>query len=79
MSNFAMHHLGDEEKREAIEALAELNPRKLVIGHCMFFGETDPENPIYSQETIYPSTVGHFSDALTDAGFAITVVEKIHE
>lgn len=45
---FAMHHLGQEEQRDAIEAIAELEPRKLVIGHCMFFGETDPEDPIYN-------------------------------
>lgn len=79
VSNFAMHHLGDEEKREAIEAIAELDPRRLVMGHCMFFGETDPEEPIYSQENIYPSTVGHLADVLTDAGFVVTAVEKVHE
>jgi predicted TPR repeat methyltransferase len=78
VSNFAMHHLGDEEKYEAIEALAELNPRKLVIGHCMFFGETDPEDPICSQKTIYPWTVGILADVLTNAGFAGTAVEKVH-
>ena len=79
VSTFAMHHLGQEEQRDAIEAIAELAPRKLVIGHCMFFGETDPEDPIYDPESIYPSTVGELADALTDAGFAVTAVEKIHD
>lgn len=79
VSNFALHHLGDEEKREAIEAIAELKPRKLVTGHCMFFGETDPEDPAYNQDSIYPSTVGHLADALTDAGFVLIEVERVHE
>lgn len=79
VSNFAMHHLGDEEKREAIEVIAGLNPRRVVIGHCMFFGETDPDDPAYSQESIYPSTVGHLADILTDAGFALTAVQRIHD
>lgn len=79
VSNFALHHLGDEGKRDAFEAIAELNPRRFVTGHCMFFGETDPEVPPYNQESIYPSTVGHLADVLTDAGFMLTEVEKIHE
>ena len=77
--NFAMHHLGQEEQRDAIEVIAELEPRELVIGHCMFFGETDPEDPIYNPESIYPATVEELADALTDAGFAVTAVEKIHD
>lgn len=79
VSNFALHYLGDEDKREAIEAIAALNPRKLVMGHCMLFGESEPEEPVYNQESIYPSTVGHLVDALTDSGFVLTEVEKIHE
>jgi cyclopropane fatty-acyl-phospholipid synthase-like methyltransferase len=79
VSNFAMHHLSDAEKREAIEAIAELGPRKFVLGDVMFFGEPDPEEPYYSPEVDDPSTVGHLADAMTDAGFALTAVEKVHE
>lgn len=79
VSNFALHHLGGAEQCDAIGAIAELEPRKLVTGHCMFFGDTDPAEPVYSRETIYPSTVGRLVDALTDAGFAVTAVEKIHD
>jgi SAM-dependent methyltransferase len=79
VSNFAMHHLSDEEKREAIEKIAELGPRKFVLGDVMFFGEPDPDEPFYSPEVDDPSTVGHLADALTDAGFALTAVERIHE
>ncbi|UPV74655.1 class I SAM-dependent methyltransferase [Halorussus limi] len=79
VSNFAMHHLSDEEKVEAIEAIAELGPRKFVLGDVMFFGEPNPDEPFYSPEVDDPSTVGHLADALTDAGFALTAVERVHD
>jgi cyclopropane fatty-acyl-phospholipid synthase-like methyltransferase len=79
VSNFAMHHLSDEEKREAIEVVASLGPRKFVLGDVMFFGAPDPEEPFYSPEVDDPSTVGYLADALTDAGFSLTAVEMVHE
>jgi cyclopropane fatty-acyl-phospholipid synthase-like methyltransferase len=79
VSNFAMHHLSDEEKREAIEVVADLGPRRFVLGDVMFFGTPDPEEPFYSPEVDDPSTVGLLADALTDAGFALTAVEMVHE
>jgi SAM-dependent methyltransferase len=79
VSNFAMHHLSDAEKREAIETIAALGPRRFVLGDVMFFGEPDPEEPFYSPEVDDPSTVGVLADALTDAGFALTAVEMVHE
>ncbi|WP_135852848.1 class I SAM-dependent methyltransferase [Halorussus salinus] len=79
VSNFAMHHLSDDEKVEAVEAIAELGPRKFVLGDVMFFGEPNPDEPFYSPEVDDPSTVGHLADALTEAGFALTAVEKVHE
>jgi SAM-dependent methyltransferase len=79
VSNFAMHHLSDAEKREAIEAIAELGPRRFVLGDVMFFGEPDPSEPFYSPEVDDPATVGTLADALTDAGFALVAVEMVHE
>ncbi|MFD1515389.1 class I SAM-dependent methyltransferase [Halomarina rubra] len=79
VSNFAMHHLANDEKREAIHAIAALNPRRFVLGDVMFFGEPNPENPLYSPEVDDPATVGMLADALTDAGFALTAVEMVHE
>ncbi|WP_254272234.1 class I SAM-dependent methyltransferase [Haloarcula marina] len=78
-SNFAMHHLGDEEKREAIDALAGLEPRRIVLGDVMFFGEPNPEDPFYSPEVDDPATVGVLVDAFTDAGYAVTAVEMVSE
>ncbi|WP_224447278.1 class I SAM-dependent methyltransferase [Haloprofundus salilacus] len=79
VSNFAMHHLSDDEKREAIEVISGLGPQKFVLGDVMFFGEPDPEEPFYSPEVDDPSTVGHLVDCLTDAGFALTAVERVHD
>jgi SAM-dependent methyltransferase len=78
-SNFAMHHLSDEEKVEAIAVIADLEPRRFVLGDVMFFGEPDPEEPFYSPEVDDPATVGTLADAFTDAGFALTAVESVHE
>jgi len=79
VSNFAMHHLSDEEKREAIDVLGSLGPDRIVLGDVMFFGEPDPEEPFYSPEVDDPSTVGHLADCFTDAGYALIAVEPVHD
>jgi len=78
-SNFAMHHLSDDEKREAVDTIAALRPPRFVLGDVMFFGEPDPDEPFYSPEVDDPATVGVLADALTDAGFALTAVEMVHD
>jgi cyclopropane fatty-acyl-phospholipid synthase-like methyltransferase len=78
-SNFAMHHLSDDEKREAVATIADLNPRRFVLGDVMFFGTPDPDEPFYSPEVDDPATVGTLVDALTDEGFVLTAVERVHE
>lgn len=79
VSNFAMHHLSDADKREAIDVIAGLEPERFVLGDVMLFGEADPEEPFYSPAVDDPATVGVLADALTDAGFALTAVERVHE
>ena len=78
-SNFAMHHVGDEGKREAIDVIGDLHPRRFVLGDLMFFGEPDPSEPYYDPSVDDPSTVGLLVDALTNAGFVVTAVEKVHD
>jgi len=78
-TNFAMHHLSDAEKREAIDAIADHEPDRVVLGDVMFFGEPDPEEPFYSPEVDDPATVGVLADAFTDAGYALTAVEPVHD
>jgi len=78
-SNFAMHHLADDEKREAIAVLADLGPRRIVLGDVMFFGQPDPDEPFYSPDVDDPATVGVLVDAFTDEDYAVTAVELIHD
>lgn len=90
VSNFALHHLSAEEKREAIRTMAALNggspsrtdtvgPRRIVLGDVMFFGGPDPSDPMYDPSVDDPSTVGVLVDAFTDAGYAVTQVDRVHE
>ena len=78
-SNFAMHHLSDHEKREAIGVVADLNPRRFVLGDVMFFGAPDPSEPFYDPAVDDPATVGTLVDALTDEGFVLVAVERVHD
>jgi SAM-dependent methyltransferase len=78
-SNFAMHHLSDAEKRDAIAVIAALEPRRIVLGDVMFFDEPDPGEPFYSPEVDDPATVGVLADAFTDDGYAVTAVEMVHD
>ena len=90
-SNFALHHLSDAEKREAIETIAALDgdttpsrsdsvgPRRIVLGDVMFFDDPDPDHPVYDPAVDDPSTVGHLVDCFTDAGYAVTNVDRVHD
>ena len=78
-SNFAMHHLGDDEKRDAIDTIADLGPRRIVLGDVMLFADDDPDAPFYSPEVDDPATVGVLAAAFTDAGYALTAVEMVTE
>ncbi|UPM44464.1 class I SAM-dependent methyltransferase [Halocatena salina] len=78
VSNFALHHLPDEEKREAIETIADLDPRRFVLGDAMFFGAPNPEEPLFGHG-VDGATVGMLVDELTDAGFVMTAVERVHD
>ena len=78
-SNFALHHLADDEKREAIGVMAETGARRIVLGDVAFFEDPDPDAPFYSPEVDDPATVGTLVEALTDEGFAVTAVERVHD
>ncbi|ELZ35621.1 class I SAM-dependent methyltransferase [Halorubrum tebenquichense] len=78
-SNFALHHLADDEKREAIGVMAATGARRIVLGDVAFFEEPDPDAPFYSPEVDDPATVGTLVEAFTDEGFAVTAVERVHD
>jgi ubiquinone/menaquinone biosynthesis C-methylase UbiE len=73
-SNFAMHHLSDEEKREAVDEIARvLAPDgAVVIGDLVIFG--DPVDAgHYDPDVDDPSTAAHLERIFRDAGFDVTV------
>ncbi|MFW5949448.1 MAG: class I SAM-dependent methyltransferase [Halolamina sp.] len=79
VSNFAMHHLADDEKREAIEVIAELGPRRVVLGDVMLSAAVPEGQEQYSTEVDDPATVGALSEALTDAGFSVVDVTLVSD
>lgn len=78
VSNFTLHHLPGEEKREAIEAIADLGAGRFVLGDAMFFESADPDEPLFGHG-VDGATVGMLVDILTDVGFAVTAVERVHD
>ncbi|WP_418284930.1 class I SAM-dependent methyltransferase [Halorubrum sp. DTA46] len=78
-SNFALHHLADDEKREAIRVMADTGARRIVLGDVAFFEEPDPDAPFYGPEVDDPATVGALVEMFTAVGFAVTAVERVHD
>jgi len=78
-SNFAMHHLSDDEKCNAITVISALEPDRFILGDVMLFGAANPDESFYDPSVDDPATVGILVDALTDAGFVISEVEFVHE
>lgn len=78
VSNFALHHLPDEQKREAIATIGALTPQRFVLGDAMFFGSPTPDEPLFDHG-VDAATVGTLVDVLTDEGFVITAVERVHD
>ncbi|GAB7095085.1 class I SAM-dependent methyltransferase [Halolamina litorea] len=72
VSNFAMHHLADDEKREAIDAIAAIDPRRFVLGDVMLSAAIPEGEEQYAPEVDDPATVGVLVEALTDAGFVVS-------
>lgn len=76
-SNYAMHHLDDTAKRDAIEGIADYRPDRFVLGDVMLFEESDPDEPEYDEDVDDPATVGVLVHAFTTAGFEINDIARV--
>jgi SAM-dependent methyltransferase len=65
---------GEDELRAAVDGLAALNPRCVVVADKMCFGPTQTQS---DYETL--PRMGTVANLLTDAGFTLTDVEIITE
>jgi len=79
VSNFAMHHLADDEKRAAIEAIAALAPRRFALGDVMLSAPIPEGEEQFSPEVDDPATVGVLVEAVTDAGFTVSDVTLVSD
>lgn len=79
VSNFAMHHLTDEQKADALTTIAELSPQRIVLGDVMLFEDSDPTAPFFDPEVDDPATVGTLVELMTDVGYVITAVARVHD
>lgn len=78
VTNFAMHHLSDEEKMHSIDKITELGPRKIVIGDLMIFEDYKEKEPFYDPEVDNPANVNLLLRSLTKNSYAVTEIRKIH-
>jgi len=79
VSNFAMHHLADEEKRAAIEVIAALEPRRFVLGDVMLSAPVPEGEEQFSPEVDDPATVGVLVETLTNVGFTVSDVTLVSD
>jgi ubiquinone/menaquinone biosynthesis C-methylase UbiE len=74
VSNFAMHHLDDGEKADAIETVAGLltDGGRFVLGDVIVFDEAAHSVEYYSPAVDDPATVEYLVRTFEAAGFAVT-------
>ena len=79
VSNFAMHHLDQDEKTRALDAIASvLAPKgRFVLGDLMFFEETTLYEGLFDPEVDDPSPVSFLEKSLQNLGFSVTT-KKLH-
>ncbi|RZN61778.1 class I SAM-dependent methyltransferase [Methanonatronarchaeum sp. AMET6-2] len=78
VTNFAMHHLSDSDKKLAIKRFRDMGARKIVIGDLMFFRPPDPDNLLHKPDVDNPAYVSVLVKGLTEAGYAVTRLIEIH-
>ena len=76
-TNYALHHLDNDAKREAISKVRAYNPRRFVLGDLMLFDGYPSTALAFDPAVDDPATVDALEAMLTDAGFVITEVVPV--
>ncbi len=83
VSNFAMHHLSDDEKREAFGMVSELldrrasgGPGRFVLGDVILFEEIDNPSNHFNPDVDDPATVEVLEEQIRKEGFVLEEREK---
>ncbi len=73
VSNFAMHHLDDGEKADAVETIRGLlaDGGRFVLGDVIIFEAANRSVEYYSPEVDDPATVGYLVDIFESQGFTV--------
>jgi ubiquinone/menaquinone biosynthesis C-methylase UbiE len=73
VSNFAMHHLDDGEKSDAVERIRDLlaDGGRFVLGDVVVFEAANRSVEYYDPEVDDPATVEYLVDTLESHGFAV--------
>jgi ubiquinone/menaquinone biosynthesis C-methylase UbiE len=73
VSNFAMHHLNNEEKADAVATIRSLlgAQGRFVLGDVVVFDEADVSVEHYDPEVDDPATVDRLVDILETEGFVV--------
>ena len=79
VSNFAMHHLDQKEKENAIKSITSvLAPKgRFVLGDLMIFEDTTLYDGLFDPEVDDPSPVSFLEETLRKLGFSVTT-KKLH-
>ena len=78
VSNFAMHHLDNGEKADAVETIRGLlaDGGRFVLGDVVIFEAANRSVEYYSPEVDDPATVGYLVDTFESCGFT-TETEQV--
>jgi ubiquinone/menaquinone biosynthesis C-methylase UbiE len=73
VSNFAMHHLNDEEKAEAVATIRSLlgTDGRFILGDVIVFDEADVSVDHYDPAVDDPATVDRLVEIFESEGFAV--------
>jgi SAM-dependent methyltransferase len=73
VSSFAMHHLDDGEKADAVGIIRDLlaDDGRFVLGDVIIFDEADVSVEYYSPDVDDPATVEYLVDTFESHGFAV--------